>query len=218
MPKSVLADAISYLNAPVKTDQTSCWWKAKLSDTPNWQSDNMPLEGKKSPFKYSTSNTEGKIPVLTVAKLGDWYGPKNKIDYPTMIIDLARDVMLNHFWQTNAESPDSSLGLEIWMLNKTISDDALTGWAAWALGKDIFNKLGINPTAWASRYTRTQAVAYASSSVIICQQSIVAYLQVKDPSGKYQEKVINKFNDGLRKANKLTPKTQWDGFIWPFGE
>lgn len=117
----------------MESDENSCWWGANLHDSPaNWYSGHgkpadhqekpsepplrddagqIPADARKSPFQPSVKDIQGKVPVLTVAKLGDWYGPNRELTYSVMIIDAARDLMLNAFWQKNAELSDDARGL-----------------------------------------------------------------------------------------------------------
>lgn len=90
--------------------------------------------------------SKGKIRVLTMAKLGDWYGTAEQIQYPVMIIDAVRDFALNLYWQQHVGDYDTkspSLGERMWRWNKVLGDEVLSG-------AGIFNNFGINPVAWAS--------------------------------------------------------------------
>lgn len=168
----------------------------------------IPPDVKRSPFeKTKTYKFGGKtIRALTVGKLGDWHGTMQQLTYPVMVIDLVRDLALNIFWQMNASLPDGVTGLggQIYGLNKLLSDD---------MQRDLlFKEFSITPVAWASRHTMTKAIAYAKTSVIICQQCIVQTQSAGD--GDYL-KVVDSIN-----ANEIlgiTAVNRWDGFVWPFG-
>lgn len=222
----------SYLDNPADTDDNCIAWAANLNEVnPTWWTRDGEIIGQdgimiareintangkkkinaippnviKSPFQKTAGNTTGKIPVLTVAKLGDWHGDMNQLDYPVMVMDLARDLALNAFWQMNASQSDGTLGLggSIYGLNKLMSDDVLRF--------KLFKDFGITPAAWASRSARTHAIAYAQNSVIICQQMLVQYLMAKEPD----------YKNAVEKANtdmNLQDPYKWDGFIWPFGK
>lgn len=167
----------------------------------------IPPEVKQNPFKKTNKFDPAakQIKTLTVGKLGDWHGTMNDLTYPVMIIDLVRDVALNLFWQINASLPDGVLGLggQLYGLNLMMSDD---------MQKDmLFKEFKITPVAWASRHAMTKAIAYATTSVIICQQCIVQTQTAKDETFK---KGVDRIN-----ANKALGITApWDGFIWPFGK
>ena len=149
--------------------------------------------------------------VFTVSKLGNWYGVKDdKTNFPTLTIDAVRDLVLNLFWQWDSTASDDSwspfrFGYHVWKMNQVLGDDVLN--------KTLFKSYGINPTAWASRYTRTWAIAYAESSVIICQQMLVQNLQAD----------VQEYKDLVKSANEKLkilddPKRAWDGYIWPIGK
>jgi hypothetical protein len=129
-----------------------------------------------------------------------------QLTYPVMVIDLVRDMALNIFWQTNASLPDgvSGLGGQMYGLNKLLSDD---------VQKDLlFKQFSITPVAWASRHTMTKAIAYAKTSVIICQQCIVQTQSAKEVDFKAAVDKVNA-NESLG----ITAANRWDGFVWPFG-
>jgi len=229
-----------YLNEPAASDDDSGWWSAKLDDAtpegPKWteQFGDTPNKVEQklpdpvllhTPFKHQVPS--GKIPVLTVGKLGDWHGLMKEITYPVMIVDAARDIMMNALWQLNAhrsDLPNEGLGFLIYVVNLLMSDpvqaEALSGWSGTAVnamlklfGYSTFNELNISPVAWASRSTRTLAIAGAQKSVIICQQMIVDYFPAKEEL--YQNGLVAMVN------KKLGPDHQadkWDGCIWPFGK
>jgi hypothetical protein len=170
---------------------------------------NIPPEVKKSPFEKTKSYKPGGkiIKALTVGKLGDWHGTMHDLTYPVMVIDLVRDMLLNIFWQVNASLEDgvSGLGGRLYLLNKVLSDD---------MQKDLlFKQFGITPVAWASRHTMTKAIAYATKSVIICQQCIVQTQSAKETDFK---NAVDKVN--ANKSLGITDANKWDGFVWPFGK
>ena len=95
----------------------------------------------------------------------------------------------------------------MWGINKLMSDDWLM--TIPLMGNLSLSDMKINPTAWASRYTKIWAIAYAQESVVICQQLLVGTLQADED--EYQ-KLVEKVNTGLG----LTTEQRWDGHIWPF--
>ena len=192
------------------TDDKSTWWAANLNDRdgPNWsERGTLPDSARISPAKPWAQGSGGKYTSFTVAKSGNWRGPQFEVNYPAIIFDLARDLVLNLYWQMNSKLPNTfdGLGMRIFGLNKVLGDD-------WLSRLDIFKDYKINPTAWASRYTKSWAIAYAQSSVVICQQMLVQTLHAGDE--EYKRKV-QKFNSEhiLTAANGQA----WDGYIWPFG-
>lgn len=155
---------------------------------------------------------KGKSKVFTCSKLGNWTGPRGEVNYPAQIIEAARDILLNGIYQMSIGSEPTgpkSAGGCIWAANKLMSDDVLVNnpLASWF---DVsLRDLNINPTAWASRYTKNWAIAYAQESVVICQQLLVGTLQAQEP--KYK-KLVDQVNSSLG----LKPEQEWDGHVWPF--
>ena len=179
-----------------------------------------PEDAPKCPYDYTIKGSK-KIPVLTVAKLGDWHGPMNDIQYPVLIIDAMRDLLLNAWYQYMADKSDEALGKSLYTINLLLSDDVQTNMFTVSAKSAIFLPLRINPAAWASRTSQVRAIAAAKTSVIICQQMLVDYLQAKSDSEKeeeseWQTKVVRPLNQHLKINN--SPKQKWDGFIWPFGK
>jgi len=228
-----------YLNEPAPSDDDSGWWSVKLNDksengphwteqfgdTPNKVEQKLPDPNLlHTPFQHQVS--DDKIPVLTVGKLGDWHGLMKEITYPVMIVDAARDIMMNALWQLNAhrsDKPDEGLGFLIYVLNLLMSDpvqsEALSGLSGAAVdlalkksNRTTFKELKISPVAWASRSTRTLAIAGAQKSVIICQQMIVDYFPAKEK--EYQDGLVAEVNKKLGLDHQAN---MWDGCIWPFG-
>lgn len=241
MPWNPTSDSVRYLDNPAQTDDNCICWATKLNDkSPTWWTRNgkitestptsptpilikrditengtnkvvngIPDEVKRSPFEKKMKFEFGKpqIRALTVGKLGDWHGTMKQLTYPVMIIDLVRDLALNIFWQMNAGLPDGVLGLggQIYGLNKLMSDD---------MQKDLlFKQFKITPVAWASRHAMTKAIAYAKTSVILCQQCIV---QTQTASNADFKGVVDKINGN--KNLGIEPANHWDGFVWPFGK
>ena len=226
---------VRYLRDPVDTDEKSVWWGAYFNDKsqnggPTWvagrdaaSSDQrdppvkaasdgkLPANVQMSPAKPWVQGTNAKPTVFTVSKMGNWYGIKDEeINYPMLIIDAIRDILLNLFWQWHAKWSDDGFapmrfGLHVFEANKILGDDTLNS--------TLFQVYGINPTAWASRYTRTWAIASAKSSVVICQQMLAQTLQIGE--GDYQT-IVGKVNESI--GAEGDPKTKWDGTIWPIGK
>jgi hypothetical protein len=86
-----------------------------------------------------------------------------------------------------------------------------------------FKDVGINPTAWASRYARTQAISYANHSIVLCQPMIADWLQNGkkhwDSSTPLEElPAWGKFVVTTNNRLGLPEGKGWNGVIWPFGE
>ncbi|MCJ1283553.1 hypothetical protein MMC26_002883 [Xylographa opegraphella] len=184
-----------YLNRVHTTDTQSFRQATKLSTaTPNWSPDTL------APLFDSKPIATSGIPVLTVAKLGDWAGPMNSIQYPVQLIDALRDLMLNIVWSLNIYKLPSF----------NIMPQAVA-----ELGDDnseimtTLSELGVTSAAWATRYARTQAVANAVNSLHISTELLVNFLQVGNP--KYQA-LVNTINTDLG----LTGNYAWNGYLWPF--
>jgi hypothetical protein len=227
-----------YLNEPAPSDDDSGWWSVNLSDSsPVWIEQFGKTANKveqkltgvvlHTPFKHQVPDQRDKIPVLTVGKLGDWHGRMKEITYLVMVVDAARDIMMNALWQLNthrSDKPEEGLGFLIYVVNLLMSDpvqaEALTGVSGFLtnlalkwFGYSTFNELKISPVAWASRSTRTLAIAGAQKSVIICQQMIVDYFPAREQ--RYQDGLVAKVNEKLGSKHQ---DNKWDGCIWPFGK
>jgi hypothetical protein len=199
---------------PKSTDNSSFWRRADLSKTPSWeQGGTIP-----NSLDFSKTITERKFETLTVARLGDWFGAMQPIRYPVQVIDAMRDVILNVAWQYfQPHMPVSLLdtGQHLWNMafmelagypfNGYLSDDYLS-----QAKIQYFQRLGINPTAWATRSARTQVITSATRTVVICQQMLVDWLQNSDT--QYQA-VVKRLNDDV----SLAGEKAWTGSVWPFG-
>jgi hypothetical protein len=161
-----------------------------------------------------TKDTKGKYQVLSVARLGDWYGGMRKIRYPVQALDAVRDMILNLAWvQFNITVPMDKNAIAFMELEETLSDDNL-------IKRGFFQDLGVNPMAWASRYARNQAIQWANHSVVLDQQALVQGLAAHSGSGTFEDfvKEANVHIGSLDKDRHPVPgRKQWDGFVWPFG-
>ena len=142
--------------------------------------------------------------VLTVAKLGDWTGSMEKLEYPVQIIDAVRDVALNIlfrlYWTTIGRVAISLFDLQTL---PALSDQKMMA---------SYRKAGVTPTAWASRIARCQAIAHAKQTVYIDAENFGTFLHVNKP--EFKDKLLPKIN----KAVGLTGESAWDGVIWPYGK
>ena len=178
---------------------------------------------------------QAKIPVLTVAKLGDWTGTmKTHVRFPVQFIDALRDIVRNVFWNI-LQSLDSKLfGVTLKALAYNTVAQQLSNKAM--LGKNglASQNVNISPAAWASRVARCHAIATAKTSVRICTELFATFLMEQhetqvtgpvatqgagnDPNKKSEDDPKDAYKEILATINKnLDPKSQWNGRIWPFG-
>jgi hypothetical protein len=188
-----------YLNKPHRTDDNSFRRTALLNQEGgvSWDTDaQIPL------FRRKPTNKSGKS-VLSVAKLGDWTGSMDKLEYPVQIIDAVRDLVLNVlfriFWTT--------AGGAFVRVFKTLTLPSITDDKMMA----SYQKAGVTPTAWASRIARCQAIAHAKQAVYIDAQILGCFLHQSNPNWKTRLEQINE-------KVKLTGKSAWDGVVWPYGK
>ena len=148
---------------------------------------------------------KGGPSVLTVGRLGDWHGDMKAIQYPVQVVDAIRDVILNLAWQYYNPHAFEEYSEKFLLLAGALSDDKIAPL--------LFHELGINPTAWASRYARIQAITAASKNIVICQQMLVCCLQ-------------NDTKEWMTFANEKSAQIKakgglgepWDGALWPIGK
>jgi hypothetical protein len=138
--------------------------------------------------------------------VGDWHGPNLTLEYPVMVLDAVRDLMLNikplgddHLTQEKC--------VEIVKAIYEASDDAEKG----KLGSKLRSELNCSPAAWASRFAIQHAISKASRSVHMSNQMIALKgLQEGRQSYDHLKEEVNGY------IAKGEPK--WDGVIWPFGK
>ncbi|KAK0616218.1 hypothetical protein B0T14DRAFT_604565 [Immersiella caudata] len=142
-----------------------------------------------------TPRTTGGIPILSVARVGDWGGP-TVAAYPPQAIDALRDLALN---KKIPALVGAGKFAEIITSIKEASDDSFKA--------RLLNLAGYSPATWASDTARISAIRSAKSTVYTSGQMLVGALQRSDDS--YKEMV--------RTTNKDKPNAQWwDGFLWPY--
>jgi hypothetical protein len=200
-----------YLNRDHRTDTDSFRMHASASaaDGPKWDTtETAPLFAQEPTHKPSPSAS--KL-VLTVAKLGDWYGDMDELEYPVQIIDAVRDLILNvtyHVIMAKAGSlgPMIINGNFEMTLMPAISDKSML---------TSFQAAKVAPTAWASRIARCEAIAGAQSSVIIDAESIACFLHLRESDWKDQgEPYLKYINEQLG----LNASNGWEGVTWPYGK
>ncbi|WP_189534086.1 hypothetical protein [Paludibacterium paludis] len=138
----------------------------------------------------------GPAHVLSVGRNGDWH--MSHFEYPVQIFDALRDAFLNlaALWiEKKASAPGSAL---LVLLCRLLSDDS-------ELFREVAHKFGINPMAWASRYSRSHAIRHAQRTVRMSQQAVVQGLLLGIPA--YQS-FVRLVNERLG--------VHWDGLIWAF--
>lgn len=165
-----------------------------------WDSEDDPVDV--LPFNRTPGTASGKA-LLSVAKLGDWFGPMQSIEYPIQLIDAIRDIVLNVGWRLLWAQKGKSYisGFKGWFM-EPLADTALL---------PSFRKAKITPTAWASRIARTAVIQKAKETVYIDIQTIAGYDQFND--GQW-----TKGRDEINKALKLKGDSAWNGVLWPYGE
>ncbi|KAK1757295.1 hypothetical protein QBC47DRAFT_442096 [Echria macrotheca] len=204
----------SYLHRNHITDSRCYLRKANLSskETKAWtprDKDNvfevpMFFANKKTTDKaVSTTQAAGTIPVLTVAKLGDWHGKMTEVQFPVQMIDALRDLALNIVWHlVQTLPPWFKLGAlsEITRFREQVEDDNVDIQRTLA-------QMNIHPAAWASRRVRVQAILAAKKSVKMSVEHFAFY--GLDPKRQKEWKEVV---DSVEAA----AKKKWDGYLWPY--
>ncbi|KAF2670233.1 hypothetical protein BT63DRAFT_478411 [Microthyrium microscopicum] len=209
-----------YLNKPHRPDTTSFCKAINLNqDKPQWLEPrpDVPM----SDFKLKT--TDGKFKILTTSQIGDWHKPDASFDYPVQAIQAVKDLLSNIVWQYL--STDSWIKDPQWKQGLTVIGVPVQGVAAilidalfteqqnarehlgTAIGVTLpnpYTRFNVNPTAWASRMTRLNAIANAKKSVVLCQHRLILW----DQTGLQKEK--DRINEFLGEERK------WSGNLWPF--
>ena len=195
-----------YLNKSHEFDKISFRRSIPLNATSfsQWSSTNPVPEH--NPFTMSL--TKPKIPVLTVGRLGDWHGTMSALPYPVQIIDAARDIIFCALWHTTSTLQQAAQGQAMFQASYALQDDMSTEFLF-----RRYQKLQLNPVAWASRIARYVAISNSSTSVHVSQQMLVGTLQAGDKA--FQE-VTNGVNSYIEKSMGRGHE-KWDGWIWPFG-
>jgi hypothetical protein len=171
---------------------------------PSWNDNAIPA------FERAHGKETGGKSVLAVAKLGDWVGQMEDIQYPIQAIDAMRDLALNVIYHVvgikMAATPTKTILLMYSILFKSVTDavqdKALTA---------SFQTAKVTPAAWASRITRCKAIAEAKEKVYIDAEIIGCFLQQSNKEWKDLVLDINK-----TKLN-LAVNDYWDGILWPYG-
>lgn len=157
-----------------------------------WQSDwKVPIF--KDTVKF-TPKTTG-IPVLSVARVGDW-GGRYIAAYPVQAVDGLRDIYVNSM--IPGLEATANFGGIIDLIHKS-SDKGPVG--------SILNWLRFSPAAWASDTSRIWAIQNAKSTVYTSGQMIVGALQRAEKSW---DTVVAHVNEKLPEGQK------WDGYLWPY--
>ncbi len=175
-----------YLSHIPGTDTNSSSAGNLTSEISNFQSSN------EAPQLTDFPTSAGSTPALTVSRIGNWPSP---IGYPVQVVDACRDIVVNVIAAFAETSGDESL---IAYACEALTDENL---------RDALGELGVNPTAWASRFTHNYAISRAQSHVRLSQQKLVMddLAAAKQPG----------FEAFLRAINELLG-TSWNGYIWPF--
>ena len=168
-----------------------------------------------TPTAVSAVLTQGTVPVLSIAKLGDWHGKMTPIRFPVQMIDALRDLAMNTVWHIAHHLTD-----------KAVSDKAVKALSIF-MGQlkdtsllDTFSKMDIHPAAWASRHVRVEAITRATKSV----KMSVEHFAYSDLQGKTEwDAIVTDTNARVASLNKIDPNQlpdnlKWDGILWPYGE
>ncbi|KAE9375127.1 hypothetical protein N431DRAFT_402426 [Stipitochalara longipes BDJ] len=194
-----------YLNANHPSDNSSAMWSTKLSIAPP---KSIPIGSNAPYYPLNTPRLQGKIPVLSVGKLGNFKfefpDGKSELDYPMQIIDGARDFFLQALWAMGEKvakldpSGFSFAPILFPYTNDTALRDALAV------------NMSATPVAWASRAARNYAISNANKLVYMSQQMLVNWQANEESSW---QSLVNETNKSL---NITGTAAAWDGMIWPY--
>jgi hypothetical protein len=166
----------SYLNAIPKSDGRSFVRSTLLKEKPSTWHTPTTQNNDGVPMADFVRKGKGDYSVLTVGKLGDWHGKMKTIPFPVQAVDALRDVVYNVLWHTQ---PESERGATLALAYFTLRDDSQ---AKLALASseykqlqnagvtsmsEVFQKLGVNPIAWVSRFSRAFMIQNAQFSVYL---------------------------------------------------
>jgi hypothetical protein len=134
-----------YINMSSSAQDLSAEWKGgNLSDRVTT------APAIKQPLQAVKTSCEG-ISVLTVSRVGDWHGALMTLQYPVMVLDAARDVMLNVHNLGNDALPKEKCE-DIVKAIQALADDTAEDW----LGVGLRETFKCSPAAWASRFAIQQ--------------------------------------------------------------
>ncbi|KAL8378012.1 hypothetical protein RB595_008619 [Gaeumannomyces hyphopodioides] len=188
-----------YLNSNQvsKKDPTGVIWSAPLNG-PAPQG-GIPLGGPAPLFPQNTPGLSGKVPVLSVGKIGNFL-PASDVAYPAQLLDAIRDIINQILYELLSAFSLSSYIAPI--VNGT-SD---------AYMMSDFKSLGVVPAAWASRAARVHAISQAKDSVYMSQQMLVNWDLTTSFGSEFAINFINTW------FQKKIPEVHfhWDGKVWPY--
>ena len=192
-------------------------------DRPHWPAPDsaIPLFPDPWPHGDPSRGDQGKIPVLTAAKLGDWTGSMTaKVRFPVQFIDALRDILLNVIWMAVTSSKED-VGNKAAFWNTVVGGLSNYNMKHPSHGLQMPEYgIKISPAAWASRIARCHAIEEAQTSVHICSELFGTFLM--DTKGTDDAPAKKAFKELVEKINaKLTPATggaEWNGRLWPFGK
>lgn len=156
-------------------------------------------------------------------------------DYPIQVVQALKDLVMNVVWQSFNSKSWVKSQVKSWTKSEKLANftqnNAIQGVAVLlvddlfteqqvsrdhlskAIGSTLSNPyktLRVNPTAWASRMTRLNAIANAQKSVVICQHRIT----LPPLGGNAKIKYVENINKHLA----LGDDRKWDGYAWPYGK
>lgn len=177
---------------------------------------------KPTSVQAAAAKNQGNTPVLTVAKLGDWYGEMTHIRYPVQMVDALRDVAVNALWHLTHQVATETDVIDT--LKRAAVMKSLSNFVESVKDtklRDTLGKMKIHPAAWASRLVRVGAIASAQK----CVRMSVEHLVYCDLVGqkKWQEVMasVDGMTAGILKvedAKSLDLKHKWNGWLWPYGK
>ncbi|KAK3312950.1 hypothetical protein B0H66DRAFT_631840 [Apodospora peruviana] len=191
-----------YLTRTHPTDSRLFARMAKLNEkAPQWVqvSTKNPV-----PLFHGEPKATSGIPVLTVAKLGDWVGKMGELEYPVQIIDAVRDIALNLLLVILDEPKVTSQSSWVFytLTNRLSDHDSKV--------KNTLGELGITPAVWASRYARVNSISKAQKTVHMSVEFFATWV-ARENSDKFR-KTVDSINAELK---PVANGRVWDGIMWP---
>ncbi|KAK5654251.1 hypothetical protein OQA88_7426 [Cercophora sp. LCS_1] len=167
--------------------------KAKVGELP-WQADkDVPIF--KDLAKYHPKAPGTGIPVLSVARVGDWGGDVIAA-YPVQGVDGLRDIFVNKAVPI-LEAEGNFSGI----LDKIHEFSDSGSYAG------VLRTFGFSPAVWASDTARIWAIGNAQSTVYTSGQMLVGALQ----------RGVGAYDAMVAATNKTRPPAHhWDGYLWSY--
>ncbi|KAK0616637.1 hypothetical protein B0T14DRAFT_482960 [Immersiella caudata] len=142
-------------------------------------------------------STPTTIPVLSVARVGDWSG-RYVSAYPVQAVDAVRDIVVN--WEVPSFTATSNFSGLVDFVRRSSDDGG-------GILSSLLKLFNCSPAAWASDTARIWAIRNAKRSVYASGQMIVGSLQRGAAAYMALVKAMNK---------GLPAEKKWDGYLWPY--